>query len=217
MKKINKIVIYGDSISTREYGEGGYEHFLAENFGAEIVNYAVGASGLSQTTPDSTVSLLMEHKNIHEDADIVIMWHGTNEWYWGSEIGDISDEGADTFYGAVHNAVKYIREKSPHALFVWLTPIYRLQNPDGITTVGNAYEIKNKAGNTLEDYYRAIERASVRYGFPIIDMRRLCGIHETNHSLYLEDCVHPNRAGYERISRILIKALEDLLYYERGI
>ena len=46
------------------------------------------------------------------------------------------------------------------------------------------------------------------HGFPVLDLRRECGIHAFNHSLYLEDGVHPNKAGYERIIQVMERGWE---------
>lgn len=213
MKKVKKIAIYGDSLSTGTHGEGGYEGFLKKNFQAEIVNYAVGSSGLSFASPNNAASILIEPQNIPEDADVVFMWHGTNDWYWGCPIGNIEDETPDTFYGAIKTAVCCIRKKVPDAVLIWASPLFRLEKPDGMEKEGAAYQTKNKAGFTLEAYYDAVIRAGVYYGFPVIDMRRFTGIHEENHELYLEDKVHPNRAGYEKIEKVLEKGMKEILYY----
>lgn len=203
MNTIKKIVIYGDSISTAEYGNGGYEAYLREGFGAEVMNYSVCASGLSLGTPDNTLSILERDECLHGDADVVILWHGTNEWYWGSEIGRPGSKDGTTFLGALDRAVGRIREKSPGAVLFILTPIYRYQAPDGCENAGPAYELKNKAGYTLTDYYNALREASVYYGVPLIDMRVLSGIHEGNYKEYLEDDVHPNEQGYKKIWKVL--------------
>lgn len=214
MKKVKKIVIYGDSISTGSHGEGGYERYLKEALGAEIINYAIGSSGLSDTTPNNTASILKNSENIPADADLIIMWHGSNDWYWGSPMGTLADRQSDTFLGAIADAAGRIRERAKNAAFVWLTPLYRYEKPDEGQSIGKAYEIQNKLGNTLGDYYHGLQLASAYHGFYLVDMRRLTGIHEGNQELYLEDCVHPNKAGYERIQRILIKELGEILYYE---
>lgn len=214
MKKLRKLAIYGDSISTGTHGEGGYESYLAQAFGVETANYAVGSSGLSLATPDSGAAILADENNIPADADVVFIWHGSNDWYWGSPVGEVTDQTPDTFLGAIAASVSSVRKKVPDALLVWGTPLYRFEAPDGGTKPGKAYGTKNKLGLTMEAYYEAIYRASVYHGFPVIDLRRLCGIHEKNQDLYLEDKVHPNRAGYEKIRRVLKKGLEELLYYE---
>lgn len=203
MVPVKKIIIYGDSISTTEYGGGGYEAYLRERFDAEVINYSVSASGLSLGTPNNTLSILEKDENLHADADIIILWHGTNEWYWGSEIGRLGSKDRNTFLGALDRAVERIREKSPDAVLFMLTPIYRYQAPDGREQAGRAYETENKAGYTLMDYYNAIREASVYYGFPVIDTRVLAGIHEGNHEKYLKDDVHPNDEGYRRIWKVI--------------
>ena len=212
MRTVEKIVIYGDSISTTDYGGGGYEGFLREKFHAKVQNYAIGGSGLTLATPDNTASILADSGNIPKDADLILVWHGTNDWYWGSPLGELTDKTSDTFLGAVGEAVHRIREGAPEAVLVWLTPVFRFQAPDGRTEAGYAYETENKAGHTMADYYQGLQSASAYHGFPLIDMRVLCGIHETNHPVYLEDGVHPSKAGYERIWRVLERGLKDPLY-----
>ena len=208
MRELKKIAVYGDSISTTLHGEGGYEGYLKKRFSAQVVNYAVSASGLSLAAPDNTATILADEKNIPGDADLGIMWHGTNDWYWGSPLGRLEDKDSRTFLGAVGEAVRRIRRAAPCAAFVWLTPIYRYEAPDQGNAPGNAYETKNKAGFTLTDYHRGILEASVYHGFPVLDLRRECGIHAFNHSLYLEDGVHPNKAGYERIIQVMERGWE---------
>lgn len=214
MKTLSKIVIYGDSLSTGTHGEGGYEGFLRETYHVESVNYAVGSSGLSTATPNNTCEILADPENIPADADLVLLWHGTNDWYWGAPAGHLGDKTPDTFHGAIHTAIHCIREKLPDAVFVYMTPIFRLEQPDGCESVGIAYETPNKLGFTMESYYQALLEESIREGFFVIDMRRCVGIHEYNHEKYLEDKVHPNKAGYEKICRVLKKGLDEVLTYE---
>ncbi len=156
MKERKKIVIYGDSISTCLFGGGGYAGYLKEKFSAEVLNYAISGSGLSLATPENTISILREDKNIPEDADLIIMWHGTNDWYWGSTLGTPESSDSNTFYGAIKEAVERIRKKAPNAVMVWLTPVFRYQMPDGGTREGKAYETKNKAG--YERVWHVLER-----------------------------------------------------------
>lgn len=209
MSSIKKIVIYGDSISTTEFGNGGYARYLKEKFNAEVINYAVSASGLSLLTPDNTLSTLEKDECLHEDADLIIMWHGSNEWYWGSEIGTLGEKNGETFLGAIDRAMERIRSKSPNAFLFWLTPIYRYQAPDGCEQEGKAYETKNKAGYTMMDYYCALQEASIYYGFSLIDVRVLSGIHEGNSEKYLGDHVHPTEEGYKRIWKVMEREITE--------
>ena len=83
--------------------------------------------------------------------------------------------------------------------------------PDGCDRAGDAFLLANKAGHTLYDYEKALEETSRRYHFPLIDVGRTVNIHRYNEEDYLEDHVHPNRAGYERIGKILLRGIRKCL------
>ena len=194
------IAIYGDSISTGTHGEGGYENTLKNSLSLDkVYNFAVGSSGLTRKTPGGMLEVL-DKNPVPEDAELFLIWHGSNDWYWGSEL--------EAFSEAIEAAVDRLRAAVPTACLAWVTPIYRFECPDGMAQAGEAYELPNKSGYTMLDYYVELERASKRLGFPLIDMRRLCGIHRDNAELYLEDRVHPNRAGYQRISAVLAREIQ---------
>lgn len=199
------IAIYGDSISTGTHGEGGYEAMLKSSLSLEkVYNFAVGSSGLTRKTPGGMLEVL-DKNPVPEDVELFLIWHGSNDWYWGS--------GMEEFSHGVKEAVNRLRAAAPTAELVWVTPIYRFECPDGMAQAGEAYELSNKNGYTMLDYYEELERSSKRLGFPLIDMRRLCGIHRDNAGIYLEDRVHPNRAGYQRIGAVLDREIQRFCIY----
>ncbi len=209
-RDIKKIAIYGDSISTTSHGDGGYEGILKKSLCLDhIYNYAVSGSGLSLHTPNSMASIV-QGDNIPEDVQLILIWHGTNDWYWGTELGSPMDKEANTFWGAISFVLHRLRSKLPTAKIAWATPIYRKEAPEGSNTSGNAYQSQNAVGHTLLDYYEALEKASKIFGFYLLDMRRLSNIHGENAHLYLEDEAHPNRAGYELIHEVLYKEIKRL-------
>lgn len=200
---MKKLVIYGDSISTVNHGNGGYEALLGEALSAEMVcNFAVGSSGLTRMTPRGMLEILETHP-APCDADLFLVWHGCNDWYWGSSM--------EEFAASIQTAVEKLRAAAPTAALIWVTPIYRFEQPDGMAQAGDAYELPNKKGHTLLDYYLELERSGRKLGFPIIDMHSLCGIHCHNADLYLEDRVHPNHAGYARIAAVLEREIRRIL------
>ncbi len=208
---LRKAVIYGDSISTGTHGKGGYEAKLKQSLQlAQIYNYSIGSSGLSTSTPDSMVALIKKDDKIPADADLVIIWHGTNDWYWGTQIGREGDTALNTFWGGIDYVVTRLRKKLPDARIVWGTPLYRWQAPHLTQRSGEAYALPNAVGYTLLDYANALEAASKRYGFNLIDFGRLTNIHKENESRYLEDRVHPNAEGYEVIHRIFYHEIQQI-------
>ena len=80
------IAIYGDSISTGAHGEGGYEAMLKSSLSLEMVyNFAVGSSGLTRKTPVGMLEVL-DKNPVPEDADLFLIWHGSNDWYWAGRV-----------------------------------------------------------------------------------------------------------------------------------
>lgn len=222
---MDKLIIYGDSLSTGTHGEGAYLAALREELSVNrLENWAVGSSGTAETTPNNLISILRAQRAAQEqtgsregaDAELVLVWHGSNDWYWGTPIGSPQDDNTETFYGAVKQAVKEIRGRNKDAVLVWVTPAFRLEAPDGIDEVGDACFLKNKAGHTMTDYVRALREMSDFYHFPLIEMGRLLNIHQYNEARFLEDHVHPNALGYRKIERILIDHLKRIAAWENG-
>ena len=200
---MKRMAIYGDSISTVNHGNGGYETIIKEGLGLEIIyNFSVGSSGLTEATPKGMLELLRQ-KPVPKDVDLVLVWHGSNDWYWGSHMG--------SFAAGIKEAVERIRRDVPEATIVWLTPMFRFEMPDQGAVPGEAYQLENKAGHTLLDYYVQLELSSKQLGFYLLDMRRLLNIHKENMDVYLEDQVHPNNKGYEKIGAVIISELERFL------
>lgn len=221
MRKINKLFIYGDSLSTGTHGEGGYEPALAAALRpGRIGNFSVGSSGLSRRTPRGMLEVLdgQEERGLLEEegADVVLIWHGSNDWYWGTPLGEAADATEETFYGCIHQAVGRVRKRNPEALLLWATPLFRWERPFQGTEPGPAYELPNRAGATMLAYNEAVCRSAEREGFLLVPMRQLAGIHAENESRYLEDHVHPNRAGYERIEKIWIGWIRQALAQAEG-
>ncbi len=211
--KIDKCVIYGDSISTTDFSRGGFQQLLQEHLGIkEMINYAVSASGTAPSTPNSVYERICEMNLIEPDADLIILWSGTNDWYWNVPLGNHDDFSVDTYFGAMRKCLLTLTETCQYANIITLTPIARWQAPDGMTIEGDAHYYKNKLGYTLDDYSNMLKSLTEKVGSPLCDMRRLSGINMKNKDIYLRDNVHPSRLGYLRIAEI-IAAFTDTLSF----
>lgn len=197
------MVIFGDSISTKNHGNGGYEEGLKEGLKLDkITNLAVGSSGLTMSTPNSMAERIKKSE-ILEDTDFFLIWHGTNDWYWGSELSLFEQE--------MIQSVSSLRKLSPSAYIIWILPIYRREAADGCKTKGNAWVTRNKAGAVLKDYGEIIKKVSKRMKFDYLDISEFFTITEENAEVFLEDGVHPNEKGYERITEVLISQLNKVV------
>lgn len=212
-----QLAIYGDSLSTGTHGDGGYLAALRAAFpGCILANYAVGSSGCSSVTPNGMTQVLRRTQGQRAPADLILVWHGTNDWYWGTPLGGPDAEGEETYRGAVRTVVNCLRRENPDALLVWATPLYRRECPHGGAAAGDADYTPNAAGCCLWEYTKALRQEADRLHFPVIETGRLCGITAQNAAALLEDDVHPNAAGYRRIQRVLCTELQCLWYYHTG-
>ncbi len=215
--KLERVWIYGDSLSTGTHGDGAYLEALKREFHVkELHDFAVGSSGLSKVTPNGMLEVM--EKQIREKLweklempDLIFIWHGSNDWFWGTPIGSFKDQEGESFFASVRLAVTTLRTQFPETPVMWAAPIFRLETPDGGSRTEDAFFLENKAGHTMYDYVKALEEASWRYHFPLIDMGRLVNIHRQNEDRFLEDHVHPNRAGYDRIEKVLIRGIRESL------
>ncbi len=196
-------LIFGDSISTVNFSRGGFEEKLRCLLGAEkMINHAQNAAALTSGYPFSVCDTVNDTP-VYEDVDVVIVWAGTNDWYYGVPLGEPDGRFSDNFCGSLRKTMLTVSERYPKALAFFVTPIYRFSEYDGQTSKFESFDTKNAADCTLYDYYKAAKEVSERVGFPVCDMRTASGINKANHTVYLRDGVHPTEFGYKRIANIL--------------
>ena len=202
---MRRLLIYGDSLSNGNHGKNAYYDTLAAK-GIEYLNRAVGSSGLCLNTPCSMLSQLVKYDD--RGFDVVLVWHGSNDWYWGS--------GKEEFLSSMDKAISIIRERNPDALILWCGPIYRYEAPDSFSEKSIAWDTKNKVGLTLRDYEKMVKASAKSLSIHYLDMDGSVQIHQGHAAIFLEDNVQPNEQGYERISRALVLELEKLFFLKNG-
>ena len=204
------LAIYGDSISTDSYPGGGWPSRLCAQLSIETrYNHAISASGLSATTPNNTITKVEQPDWQHPDANIALIWHGTNDWYWGAPVGTPGNCDPNTYAGAIERMIGTLRRINPEVKIVWMTPIFRHQPPFEVVPnrCGEAWNTPNRIGATMRDYVEVLEQQSRRLCFPLIDLRTLTGFGEENKHLYYRDIAHPSDVGFDRITDLIARHL----------
>ena len=190
-------VAYGDSITYGAFTDVGdtspnsvvetrWCDVVAEKLDfASLTNY--GQSGISISSTSSVLSeraLSKCYNEMRNDAEIVLIAGGTNDFGTDVVLGNNADEEDVSFCGGLHVLCRGLREKYPHAEIIFITPIDRK---------GSA---SNGLGLSLDDYRKKIkEIAGGIYDFRIVDGE--CTGFDAGDPKFLEkymlDGTHPNQ------------------------
>lgn len=138
---------------------------------------------------------------INTDYDYITVFGGTNDYGNNIPLGNKDDETLDTFYGALNLFCRKYYTTFTSSKFAFLTPLRR-----------GGGENPNSVGLKLSDYVNAIKEKCNEYGIPCLDMYNI-GLdpkYTTISSKYIDDTLHPNDLGHERISNYIAKFLEQL-------
>lgn len=214
-KKINFI---GDSI-TQGVGVSSPEHTFASlisaQTGAISRNYGVSGSKIQEMIfqyedKAKNESFIRRVERMDADADIIIVFGGTNDWGEGdAELGSMDSRDPYTFYGACHNLFLNLINKYPEAEIVVLTPLHRRRetNPvaDGLRHIEN--------NTILVDYVNIIREVAEYYSLPILDLWK-CGKFQPAVPIlkekFMPDGLHPNDKGHEILASRIIGLLKSL-------
>ena len=130
-----KILFLGDSI-TEGYGpqdiENVYWKRLERNEGCISVGYGISGTRIARqqkpsADPREDMYFRSRVADMDKDADVVVIFGGTNDYGHGdAAMGCFDDRTDDTFYGALHNLYCDLIAKYPNAQLVVMTPLHRV-------------------------------------------------------------------------------------------
>lgn len=208
-KKMNVI---GDSI-TEGVGtsdkEKIYLNVVAKKCGmAAARNYGISGTKIAHHDDDPGMAFIERYYKMDDDADIVVIFGGTNDYGRGHVlIGSFDDRTPDTFCGACHILFEGLIEKYPLATIVVMTPVQRTWGADPDPAREGLPEI------TLFDFVNALKEIAAYYAIPVLDLYSVSGIHpqiKCNRENYCPDGLHPNDEGHALIASRLENFLRSL-------
>ncbi len=202
--KNKKINFLGDSI-TEGVGVSSPEFKYVDVFErmfepAEVRNYGISGTRFARQikptvdNPRFDLDFCSRVDEMNEDADIVVVFGGTNDFGHGdAPMGCASDRTPDTFYGACHTLMSSLIERFPTAKIVFMTPLHRSS--------------EDRSGRpSLCEFVSVIRQVAEIYSIPVLDLYATAGIQpalEVQRKIYAPDGLHPNDAGAKRLAERL--------------
>lgn len=233
-----KYVALGDSITygyiprncTGYPGQlDSYAKLAADRLDMTFVN--AGITGSTVAEGGSSSPMCIRYADLPNDADIITLMGGTNDKANGVSLGNFSDRGTTTFYGALHTVMQGLYTKYIGGIttstgkakkIIVCTPIKLLDK----TKSSQANTIANNAGVLVEwdAWIDAIKEVAAFYSLPVCDMYNLSGINphldRTLHGSvsgytgyynpYIPDGTHPTQEGAEMMADLLVSFLKAM-------
>lgn len=115
-------------------------------------------------------------------ADVYSIFLGTNDWWQGRPLGQLTDyknnTGNSTVYGSFRIIIDKLRSLNPQAPIILITPMQRVDFVYIANFKNNAYGSykPNKSGQTLESFAYAIDSIGKFEKFPVVDLYHTKGL-----------------------------------------
>ncbi len=193
----------GDSITAGVGATKPYHQWLPQLCGFKTVNnYGLGGSSIARkvgSIPDwDTVTPFVDrYQQMSDDADLVLVFGGVNDWVTARELGKMGDTEDTTFYGALKVLIEGLQAKYTEKQICFITPMqtnYTKRPPSGGYTSG-----KNLKGKYLIEYVDAIKEMCGHYAIPVMDAYHTIfyALNEKEQSIFMPDHLHPNNRGHK--------------------
>jgi len=108
-------------------------------------------------------------------ADIYSVFLGTNDWWYGRNLGIFSDytgnKGNGTVYGSFRIIINKIRTLNPAAKIILITPMQRVDFVSIYDMTNNAYgSYREKKGQLLEQFAKAVDSIGKYEKIQVVDL-----------------------------------------------
>lgn len=199
----------GGSSATLESTTSSYDpvNTHSTNF-LGMVNSFVGISDRNETLSQLPNMLNAMNSIDPADVDYYYIEYGANDFFNNMGLDCDSyqtrDVQAHYFFNALNMGINTLKEKSPNATFILMTPFYGIYVADDGTYIGDSYIVSNGIG-TLSDYAKKSGNVAEAQGIWLFD-----GMFMEKHDLYLDtagdylmDNLHLNLTGRQIMARLL--------------
>lgn len=205
-----KINILGDSISAGRCAstpELGYVGLLQKKYpDATIRCYSEPGSCISDKCLWGVRSFCERADEMDPDADLVVVFGGSNDYCCCCPPGQWGDKTDDTFYGACYKLFDMLLRRYHGKTIAVMTPLHRLDE-DGTICEGRPMVAP------LKTYVEILKETAEYFSFPVIDLFATSGFQPNFDYIseaYTTDGLHPNDAGHEMLCKRVEGALSAL-------
>ena len=197
-----KYIALGDSITKGENSLDSYNAMVGdrytdvarEEFGFKsVVNYGIGGSRI--TSHSNSNDGMIDRYNAMDDADLICVFGGTNDFGNNVPLGEIDDGDATHFKYALNELCKGLLNKYHSKTIYFITPIHRNDSKKD--------NVANGAGHILKDYVDAIKEICSEWGIPVLDLYSTYGINpfiNIQRTTYMPDGLHPIPIGMRKLA-----------------
>ncbi len=204
-----KALFLGDSITA---GHGAstldkvFWSVLGKRTGMETVGYGLGGTRIARQTHKSANEQFDHDFNeraegMDKQTDIICVFGGTNDYGHGdAPVGAPEDTDVYSFYGALNRLYTYLLSTYPEAFIFVMTPTHRAEEKP------KSANGTQPAKPSLGTYVQIIREVAEKYSLPVLDLYAESGLNPVIPVLrerYMPDGLHPNDAGYEKLSYIV--------------
>ena len=199
----------GDSITQGVGTTKQYHQCIKEQLGLKDVrNYGIGGTCITNIESNNFIS---RYNTMNDDADLIVVFGGTNDFGHHMPLGDIESTDDKTFYGSLKVLCEGLINKYPGKTIIFITPLNR--SCDKFPADGCPKGQKtNNLGYKLEDYVNAIKEVVPMYSMPVYDLfsnSNLYPYNETIVSKFMPDGLHPNVKGHEIMGRKIAEFIKN--------
>jgi len=136
-----------------------------------------------------------------EKSDVYSVFLGTNDWWRGRPLGSMNDyknnTGNETVNGSFRIIVDKLRALNPNASIIMITPMQRVDFISMGDMKNNAYgSYKEKNGQSLEQFAKAIDSISEYENFDLIDLYHTKDL-EHKHLVKYKRLKEPGKNAYK--------------------
>jgi len=144
----------------------------------------------------------------NERQKCFVISYGLNDYYSGLPVKNEEDPyDIYTYYGAIHTAVRKLKDAYPDAVIMLMSPNYT-------SYFGGGMEPQSSVGGLMPDYVAATVSISESEDLPLYNSYTELGINIDNFTEYLLDGTHPNESTRYTMACGLTKLMQD--YLERS-